>query len=134
MKKKLLIGASLAVLTGALEARTWTSADGSQTFEGELRSYDAKRGMVSVIRPNGVLQTFSQTKLSNEDIEFLKEQANSEPAHSSAGRDPAEMLADQKLGSQVVKATLHRLDGRRFRRAEIDKAPEYYILYYSASW
>lgn len=43
-KRKRLVatGAALALLmmSGA-HARTWTSADGSKTFQGELKSYDA---------------------------------------------------------------------------------------------
>ena len=43
---------SLVLGTGAFhsvaEGRTWTSADGSKTFEGELQSYDAASGKVSV--------------------------------------------------------------------------------------
>lgn len=34
---------ALLLLTGA-QARTWTSADGGKTFEGELRSYNAAVG------------------------------------------------------------------------------------------
>lgn len=53
------------------QARTWTSADGSKTFEGELVSYDEGTGKVTVSRA-GMEQSFMQTVLSPEDIEFLK--------------------------------------------------------------
>lgn len=54
-----------------LDARTWKSADGSKTFEGELKSYNASTGEVVVVR-NGKDMTFKQDILSGEDIEWLK--------------------------------------------------------------
>ena len=38
---------ALLLLAGA-SARTWTSAEGDKTFEGELKSYDAASGKVTV--------------------------------------------------------------------------------------
>ena len=65
-----LAAAFLLVL--GVQARTWTSADGSKTFEGELQSYDAASGKVSVTLPNGRQMIFSQDKLSEEDVAWLK--------------------------------------------------------------
>lgn len=131
--KKLILGAAIFVaLVGVLEARTWKSADGSRTFEGELRSFDKNSGEVSVV-VNGRLLKFNQSVLSTEDQEFLK----SNNPSSSGGSDTAaiaEKLSASKVGAQVAKAKLERLDGKRFKKAEMEKAPEYYILYYSASW
>ena len=58
-------------------ARTWTSADGSRTFEGELKSYDAETGKVTVVMKNGRSLTFSEDKLSKDDIAFVKSQGGS---------------------------------------------------------
>lgn len=55
-----------------VQARTWTSADGSKTFEGEMKSYDASTGTVTVVLPNGKSVNFDENLLSNEDIEFAK--------------------------------------------------------------
>ncbi len=66
----------IGVLLPTVEGRTWTSADGAQTFEGELKSYDAAKGIVSVVRPNGSRTTFTQDKLSAEDIAWLEKNAN----------------------------------------------------------
>ena len=60
-----------ALLTGA-NGRTWTSADGTKTFEATLKSYDAASGEVVVSLRNGRTQKFSQTFLSEADIDFLK--------------------------------------------------------------
>jgi len=77
MKSSLLILVlGVGVLLPMAEGRTWTSADGTQTFEGELKSYDAAKGIVRVVRPNGVRTTFTQDKLSAEDIAWLEENAN----------------------------------------------------------
>ena len=54
-------------------ARTWTSADGTKTFEGELKSYDPEKGLVGVTLANGKPLSFPQDKLSAADIAFLKE-------------------------------------------------------------
>ena len=71
----LQIAAAFLLVLG-VQARTWTSADGSKTFEGELQSYDAASGKVSVTLPNGRQMIFSQDKLSEEDVAWLKKNAN----------------------------------------------------------
>jgi hypothetical protein len=67
----LQLAASFLLVLG-VQARTWTSADGSKTFKGELQSYDAASGKVSVTLPNGKRMTFLQDKLSADDIAWLK--------------------------------------------------------------
>ena len=51
-------------LLSNLQARTWTSTDGTQTFEGELKTYDAASGKVTVTLPHGKSMVFMQEKLS----------------------------------------------------------------------
>ena len=65
----LLQPAAAFLLVLGVQARTWTSADGTQTFEGELQSYDAASGKISVTLPNGKRMAFLQEKLSAEDID-----------------------------------------------------------------
>lgn len=87
------------LLTGA-HARTWTSADGAKTFEGDLQSYDPATGAVGVTLASGKAMKFSQDKLSAADITFLKEQGKVDappaektpaaPAQSSAGKIDAD--------------------------------------------
>jgi len=114
------------LIANALQARTWTSSDGSRTFEGTLRSYNSSTGEVTVLI-NGRAVDFPESKLSEADIAFLKEQ-DQEKANSST------MEEESVVEAVVKKAKLHRLDGKRFRRAELEKTPEYYIFYFSASW
>lgn len=121
-----LIG--LLASLGSTHARTWTSADGTKTFEGTLKSYDAETQSVTVLI-NGNAMTFSTDKLSQEDITFLEEQKDAEPEAA-----PAEKASESVIGAKVAGAKLHRLNGKRFKKAELEKAPEFYLLYYSASW
>ena len=76
MKKAylLFLALGLCFLYPTADGRKWTSADGSKTFEGELKSYDATTGMVEVTKTNGRSMKFNQTVLSADDIEFLKEE------------------------------------------------------------
>jgi Glycosyl hydrolases family 16 len=53
------------LLTGA-HARTWTSADGAKTFEGELLSYDPVSGAVSVTMAGGREMKFTRDKLADD--------------------------------------------------------------------
>lgn len=72
-----------------IHARTWTSADGAKTFEGDLTSYDPVTGKVGVKLANGRDMNFFQKVLSEADITFLREQGKVEaPAagNSSAGK------------------------------------------------
>jgi hypothetical protein len=52
--------AAAFLLIAGVQARTWRSADGAKTFEGELQSYDAASGKVSVTLPNGKQMNFMQ--------------------------------------------------------------------------
>lgn len=69
----LRLAAISSLLVNAVQARTWTSADGTKTFEGELTAYDPSTGTVGVVS-NGRSLSFTQDKLSAGDIAYLKEQ------------------------------------------------------------
>lgn len=109
-------------------ARTWTSSDGSKTFEGDLKSYDAESGKVSVLVKGRPIE-FTKDKLSADDITFLTEWA------AEANKpDFEKILEEQKIGSVLTDRVVSKLDGDKFKKATLDKAPEYYLLYFSASW
>ena len=110
-------------------ARTWTSADGKKTFEGTLRSYNPTTGIVTVVLENGSPIEFEKSVLSPGDIEFLSSAGNVSGAEMPKGPD-----TETKIGKLVAKAKLHRIEGDRYKRADLEKSPEYYLLYYSASW
>ncbi len=77
--------AILAWLVAGAPARTWTSADGGRKFEGDLTTFDSATGRVTVTTPGGKELTFSQDRLSADDVAFLKEQGDkAAPAAASA--------------------------------------------------
>ena len=89
-KHRLAGSAAFAILLiSCAQARTWTSSDGVKTFEGELKSYDPATGSVGVTLTNGKSLNFNQSKLSEADVVFLKEQGkiaapSSKPASSGS--------------------------------------------------
>lgn len=128
---KALLGALLVCLAISVSAeqRTWTSADGTKTFEGKVRSFDETRGTVSVVTVDGRLLTFPIDKLSSADQEWLKSWDSNSGSSAAAGPD-----TNTEVGKKVAKAKLQRLEGKSFKAAELEKTPEYYLFYYSASW
>lgn len=125
--KHLLSGFLIASLAWA-PARTWTSSDSSRTFDGDLKKYNDTTGEVTVL-VNGRMLVFNQDKLSEADQSYLAEwKAEADKP------DAAEVLASQTIGSTLTSQVLSRLDGKKFKKASLEKAPEYYLLYFSASW
>ena len=87
------------LLAAGAQGRTWTSADGTKTFEGELHSYDPDTGKVGVKLATGSQMNFLQDKLSADDIAFLKENgakaaAPSSPSSSGSVKDLPDVLPD----------------------------------------
>lgn len=66
-----------------LQARVWTSADGTQKTEAEFVT--ARDGSVTFQKPDGKRITFSLDKLSAEDQAWVKEKLASEPAPGAPG-------------------------------------------------
>lgn len=80
--------AILLFAASGTDARTWTSANGRSTLEGELVEYNATKGEVT-LESGGKRLTIKQQMLSNQDLAFLKglktpSVANPEPTASSA--------------------------------------------------
>ena len=126
----LLTGLATALSLASLSARVWTSADGEKTFAGDYQSFDPDEGQVTVTMKNGRSITFSLDRLSEEDRAWIADRFEEDNAP-----DPADLLAAQKIGSGLSKAgVLQKLDGKRFANYEFTTAPQYYILYFSASW
>ena len=93
LSASLLLAAITSLLLTGAHARTWTSADGAKTFEGELKTYDPTSGMVGVTLSNGKELKFPQKVLSPADIAFLAGQGKFEAptaGKSSAGKIDAD--------------------------------------------
>ena len=110
---------------GSLPARTWTSADGSKTFEGTFQSYDEARKQVTVTLHTGKSVTFSINKLSQEDRKFLVQEAG------TSGTTARE-FAQSDLGKAL--ANMQILADSAFTPHRFESVPDFFILYYSASW
>jgi hypothetical protein len=95
MKPRLIAAALTALFLSlpAAPARTWTSSDGSKTFEGELHAYDEDTGKVTVKLANGKEMAFMQDKLSEDDIAFLKEKGTVAPEVPAAAASPVRASA-----------------------------------------
>jgi hypothetical protein len=89
--KKLIFAAVTSLLLTGAHARTWTSADGSQTFDGELNFYDAGNGKVTVTLTNGKRLSFIQDKLSEDDIAYLKKNGTKASGFSSSSTSVKEL-------------------------------------------
>jgi hypothetical protein len=63
-------------------ARTWTSADGKKTFDGELISYDPVTDLVDVKLTNDKTMAISTKVLSEADIVFLNQKGKVEAPYS----------------------------------------------------
>lgn len=92
----LLTAALVALFISGAQARTWTSADGSKTFEGELKSYDEATGLVVVAKAGGGVMNFKQDVLSADDIAWLKAEgkaaiAAAAPKAAGAGKVSADL-------------------------------------------
>ena len=73
ISSRLFLAAITSLLLTGAHARTWTSSDGAKTFEGELKSYDPRIGLITVTLSNGKSMHFEQDKLAAADIAYLKE-------------------------------------------------------------
>ncbi len=125
----LLLAAGIFAVS-PVDARTWTSADGTSTFTGKFVSYDEAAAQVTVTRGFRDV-TFGIHKLSEADREWLKaEQAKAK----GAGAASAKQLAAQKIGARLREGVLSKLDGGKFADYTMTAATEYYLVYFSASW
>lgn len=119
---RLLKNSLLTLLYAAsiTHARTWTSADGNSQFEGDFVS--AADGNVTVLR-DGRRQTFALTLLSDTDRTWIAEQATT----------PTEKVT---ISPDIEKglAKLRKVSGSRLSRYKLESTPQYFVLYYSASW
>ena len=128
MKKTILLSIATLALVGSSPARTWTSADGSKTFEGDLVSCDdtsvtVKRGFKEM--------TFKLELISEEDRTWAKAEAV-KLAAAAENKAAAADFAESDFGKALKK--LQKFDEKKFVKHELEAAPKYFLLYFSASW
>ncbi len=127
--------ALVMLLCTSVQARTWTSADGSKTFEGELLSYDPATGAVGVNLAGGKAMKFAQDKLSAADIAFLKEQgkmdappASAPPADTTDASSAAKSPVGKAAANLNVKALPDVLPDPDGKEADMSKPVQVFIL------
>lgn len=126
-RTRLLTAIAIAAMMSPSLARTWTSADGAKTFDGEyVSSTDTS---VTVIK-NGRKVTFKLDLISEEDQKWIKEEG--QKAVEAKAKESAS-LDDQVIGKKLKGKTV-RVMGKKFESQDTDKVPQYYFVYYSASW
>ncbi len=115
------------------EMRKWTSADdASKTFDGEMTS--AKGDTVMVRMANGRTVTLPLTKLSQADRDFVASAAKEKTA--SADMAAAAEKAKTSAVAKALSGNTVKLEGKKFKKTDVfaSKAPEYYLVYWGASW
>ncbi|MEN8773042.1 MAG: hypothetical protein ABF379_01125 [Akkermansiaceae bacterium] len=128
MKKTILTTIASLMLAGFGHARTWTSADGSKTFEGDFVSCDD----TSVTVKRGIKEmTFKLDLLSEKDQKWAKGEAAKIAVAEENKKEAAEFM-DGDFGKALKK--LQKLDGEDFVDHDLEAAPKYFLLYFSASW
>ena len=128
MKQLLLTSAAALALISTSSARTWTSADGSKTFEGEFisstdNSFTVKQGFKE--------HTYKLAILSEEDQQWVKAEGPKVAAMIEKKKADA-AFAESDLGKSFQK--LQKLKGKKFAKYELTEVPKYFLLYFSASW
>ena len=100
--------ALLMMFIAGAQARTWTSADGTQSFEGELKSYDQASGMVTVTMQNGKAARYHLNKFSADDKAFIAAQSLGEAlaAPETPAAPPAPVAATPAAGPGAQKASV----------------------------
>lgn len=111
-------------------ARSWTIADGTKTIYGKFMSYDQDTGVVTILEGARKL-SFDFDELSEANQKWLKDLAIKEEAEAVA---IFEELDNQVIGSKIKKGVLSKLEGDHFFDFTMSNAPDYYVVYYSASW
>jgi hypothetical protein len=103
-----LVAVSLCTTSGAF-ARTWKSADGKSTIEGELIEYDAVRGQV-ILNREGKQITIKRELLSPEDIAFLAKKSAESPLTGpppGSKWKPIPELTDEFEGNKLDSTKWH---------------------------
>ena len=127
MKKTILTAITSLMLAGLGQSRTWTSADGSKTFEGDFVSCDG----TTVTVKRGIKQmTFKLTLLSEEDQKWAKAE-DEKIASAEANKIAAEEFSRSKFGKTLRK--LQKFENSKFTKHELEEVPKYFLLYFAAS-
>ncbi len=128
-----------SLLSTKLCARMWSNSDKSKTFRGTYQNYDADSKKVTIARSNGRKTTFKIDMLSQADKDWIATKAKEEEEKKKAEEKEkakaniGDTLEEQPIAKNIYK-NLTQLKGSKLKKAEFQFIPEYYLLYFSASW
>ena len=111
-------------------ARGWTSSDGTETVHGKFKSYDEETGVV-IILVGDRKRSLNIDNLSTANRDWLENKVKGGDAKGAAN---FALLDKQVIGSKIKKGVLSKLDGNYFYDFTLRNVPNYYVVYYSASW
>ncbi len=127
------IALALPLLSGLLladELRTWTSADDpTRQFQGAL--IEVKGDQVSIKQSTGRTVTFAKSKLSGDDQKYIAAQAEAKEKEKAKST-----TAQSSPMAKALKGRTVALEGKKLKKNDFlaTKSPEYYLLYWGASW
>ncbi len=134
MHSKLILSLlALVAATASAETRKWTSAeDATKSFLAEFSGL--KDGKATFRLKNGKPTSLPLEKLSADDQAVIKALDAAETAKTEAAAMAAkarESVIAKELGKKVLI-----LDGKKLKKHDVfaTKAPEYYLVYWGASW
>ena len=128
MKRTILTLIGCLALSGSSLGRKWSNTDGSKSFEADLISCDG----TNVTVKRGVRQmTFKLNILSEEDQKWAIAEGK-KLAQREANKEALGDFKESEFGKAISK--LSKLDEGSFQDFEMEAAPEFFILYFSASW
>ncbi len=126
------IAASLMLFPG-VEARTWTSADGSKTFEGELKSYDAASGLLSVTLGNGNVIQGWEEEIPSRLMDITKEWARIKPpVPYSPGKTVRCRIVDSETGLPLAATVV--VSGEQGQDIGIDGSHDHVVYLGKTRW
>lgn len=125
---KIILTIAVISFASSVHARTWTSSNGVTTFEAEYVS-STERSLVFIHK--GKKETIRISRLSEADKKWIEQeqQRDTAPRKKIIYRS----LKDQKVGKKLINQTF-RLKNNQFVTENIRQVPQYYYLYFSASW
>lgn len=128
MNNTIITSIAALALVGTSLARTWTSSDGSKTFEGEFIS---STGDSFTVKQGFKENTFKLAILSEDDQKWAKAEGL-KIAASAENKKAAAEFAESDFGKAFKKT--HKLDGGKFAKHKLEEAPKFFLLYIAASW
>jgi len=128
MKIRLLSLLATIALATHIQARTWTSADGAKTFKANYISHteDSVAVMKGLKKMN-----FKISLLSEADRDWLDQQQTSSN-NAKTDKEPT----NESFGTfgDDIKSDLVIFSGKRYKKHKLVSAPDYYLIYFTASW